>query len=408
MSLEVLPLGVKCNIACTYCYQQPMRSGEKNRQYDLDKMKNALIADGKDFVVFGGEPLLLPLQDLEELLRLSFERGGYSGVQTNATLITDSHLVLFHKYCTHVGISLDGPGELNDTRWSGSLERTRETTAQSEIALNHVLDSGLQCSLIITLSKVNASPDKIKRLIAWVTSLGQKGLKSVRLHLMEIDSPKAKELMLSEDETVNALLQFHRAEPFIGVQLDLFKDMLALLRGKDDDVTCVWNGCDPWTTSAVRGVGPQGESLNCGRTNKTSTNWLKSEQVSHRRQLTLYQTPYEEGGCRGCRFFVVCKGQCPGEAIAGDFRNRSSNCRIWFRVLETLEAHLVAVRDCPISLHPQLSSIESAMLNEWKNNRACSIRRGIDLARGTSSPNYSSTHGDVPHGDSHGDHNDNS
>jgi uncharacterized protein len=383
-----------------------MRSG-KTTPYDMEKMKLALVRETPgEFTVFGGEPLLVPLPDLEDLLRLSFERGGKSGIQTNASLITPAHLTLFEKYKTHVGVSMDGPGELNDARWVGSLERTREATLCSQMALESLLMRGIPCSLIVTLTTVNASPDRLDRLVAWLGGLSERGLRSARLHVLEVDSLKAPRL--SDDDTVIALLRLHREEPFLKIQFDVFREMLALLRGRDDNVTCIWNGCDPGTTPAVRGVGPQGESLNCGRTNKDDKNWLKASAPSQRRQLLLYGTPYADGGCEGCRFFVACKGQCPGEAIDGDPRNRSSNCRIWFRIFEVLEAHLVATRDWPVSLRPDLRQIETAMLGEWTANRQCSIRRGIELSVSPSQKRdiTADGHGDIPHGDEHGDHTD--
>jgi hypothetical protein len=91
----------------------------------------------------------------------------------------------------------------------------------------------------------------------------------------------------------------------------------------------------------------------------------------------------------------------------GDPRNRSSNCRIWFRVFEVLEAHLVAVRDWPVSLRPDLKQIEAAMLAEWALNRQVSVQRGIAIATGqVSTLQGDNGHGDIPHGDSHGDHTD--
>jgi len=34
--------------------------------------------------------------------------------------------------------------------------------------------------------------------------------------------------------------------------------------------------------------------------------------------VALAATPHAHGGCRDCRFFLMCKGQCPGTAIDGD------------------------------------------------------------------------------------------
>ena len=68
MSVELRPLGVQCNIKCTYCYQNPLRdAGNLPRCYDLERMKAAVEREGGPFALFGGEPLLMPLMDLEAL-----------------------------------------------------------------------------------------------------------------------------------------------------------------------------------------------------------------------------------------------------------------------------------------------------------------------------------------------------
>ena len=83
---------------------------------------------------------------------------------------------------------------------------------------------------------------------------------------------------------------------------------------QESGANCVWNFCDPYTTPAVRGVDGQGTRGNCGRTNKDGVPYEKSAVAGHERQLALYLTPQEHGGCAECRFFVPCGGgSCPGE-----------------------------------------------------------------------------------------------
>jgi uncharacterized protein len=71
MSTEVLPMGERCNIRCEYCYQEPIRraGNEGHPKYNMEAMKDALKANGQPFSLFGGEPLLVPKKDLEELFR---------------------------------------------------------------------------------------------------------------------------------------------------------------------------------------------------------------------------------------------------------------------------------------------------------------------------------------------------
>src|SRR5262249_31801659 len=139
MSVELRPLGIKCNIQCQYCYQNPQRdAGNVLQSYDLEKIKLAVETEGGGFTLFGGGALMVPEKDLEELWSWGLEKYGKNGIQTNGSLINDNHIRMFKQYKVHVGISVDGPGELNDVRWAGSLERTRELTAKTHQAIERL------------------------------------------------------------------------------------------------------------------------------------------------------------------------------------------------------------------------------------------------------------------------------
>ncbi len=144
MGVELRPLGVNCNIGCQYCYQNPLRdAGNVTKSYDMEAMKAAIVKAGGPFIVFGGEPLLMPQEDLEALWSWGLERFGENSIQTNGTLINDNHIRMFKSYRVHVGISVDGPGELNDVRWVGSLEKTRSMTACRSCTNGFVTSIGL-------------------------------------------------------------------------------------------------------------------------------------------------------------------------------------------------------------------------------------------------------------------------
>src|ERR1700722_10939069 len=118
MPLTVTPIGVRCNLQCGYCYEDPMRdAGNFGTPYDVSDMKAAIASAGnatEPFLLFGGEPLLLPKRVLEQLWTFGFQRAQRNSLQTNGTLFDDDHIALFKKYNVSVGLSMDGPGELND------------------------------------------------------------------------------------------------------------------------------------------------------------------------------------------------------------------------------------------------------------------------------------------------------
>lgn len=410
MSVELRPLGVACNIQCQYCYQNPQRdAGNVLRSYDLDAMKAAVQREGGPFTLFGGEPLLVPERDLEALWAWGLEQFGSNSIQTNGALINDAHIRMFREYRVGVGISIDGPGELNDARWAGTLDRTREATAKTEAAIERLCREAMPPSLIVTLHRGNATADKLPTMHDWLRRLQGLGITSVRLHVLEVEGDDVRSVYaLTTEENLYAFSSFAALEPDLTtLRLDLFDDMRNLLMGTDDQTTCVWNACDPYTTRAVRGVEGYGQASNCGRTNKDGIDFVKAPAEGFERYLALYHTPQEHGGCSGCRFFLMCKGQCPGTAIDGDWRNRTEHCELWKGLFRSFEERLLDTGDVPLSASPERRDIEGAFLELWTAGQSTSIagvRRWVAERQTHGAAAITATHGDVAHGDvPHGD-----
>jgi uncharacterized protein len=400
MGVELRPLGVACNIQCQYCYQNPQRdAGNVGRRYDIELMMQAVEREGGPFTLFGGEPLLVPEDDIESLWAWGFERYGRNSIQTNGVLINDRHMEMFERYNVHVGISIDGPDELNDARWVGTLERTREATAKTEAAIERLCRAGRPPALIVTLHRGNAVGDRLDRLLDWFRSLEVIGVRNARLHILEVDDPRIGErYALSAEENIAAFLAFLELESELKpLELDLFADMRALLLGEDDRVSCVWNACDPHTTRAVRGVEGTGRASNCGRTNKDGIDFVKADREGFERYLALYNTPQAYGGCSGCRFFLMCKGQCPGTAIAGDARNRSEHCEVWMALFERLERNLIASGHEPLSQSDERGQLERAYLDLWAsahNATIAGVRRWLSRRDADAAPDAATAVGD--------------
>jgi uncharacterized protein len=380
MSIELRPLGVACNLACHYCYQNPQRdAGNQRMTYDLDKMKAAATRIGGPFVLFGGEPLLMRFEDLENLFAWGMENATRNAIQTNGVLIEDRHIELFRRYKVSVGISIDGPGELNDARWHRGLEKTRQSTAAVEAVIERLCREYQAPGLIITLHKGNATADKLPAMANWVRRLHDIGIKSVRLHLLEVDHESVRDsLALSPKENVEALLAFAEVqESLAGMHFDLFEEMEALLIGKDANVGCTWRACDPYTTEAVQGVEGNGQSSNCGRTNKEGIGFIKAKKPGYERYLALYRTPESENGCAGCRFFLMCKGQCPGTSVAGDWRNRTEHCEEWKHLFRVIERRMISAGKIPLTIQPLRFELEERQIAAWERGENPSISRTL-------------------------------
>lgn len=418
MTVEIRPLDTACNLQCQYCYQHPQRDADNRLGgYSIDKMKAAVERFSGPFTLFGGEALLVDRKDLEDLWSWGYEKFGRNSVQTNGVLIDEVHIDLFKRYRVHVGISIDGPGALNDIRWAGSLKETRAATAKTMKTIERLGKENIGLSVIVTLHRGNATQDKLAIMHDWFHYLESAGVGSARLHIMEVDHEAVREKYgLSDEENIQAFLSFAELEKKLhNIQFDKLKDIRGALQGKDKQITCIWNACDCYATSAVQDISGHGQVGNCGRTNKDGIEFMKADFQGFERYLALYHTPQEFNGCQGCRFFLVCKGQCPGTAVNGDWRNRSEYCAVWKGLIRYMEDDLLDKNQQPVTARPDRQLIEQQFLDAWSCGRNLTIARALESLTNQDpeeaishcgSSHGDKPHGDRPHGDSHGDHTD--
>lgn len=426
MSVEVLPLGTKCNIGCTYCYQESTRHLPQNTvTYD----KDALLAQlrqitGEPWTLFGGEPLLIPLPDLEAMLRVGFEVHGQTSIQTNGTLITPRHVELFAQYHTAVGISLDGPDELNDARWVSTLEATRKMTRRSHEAVDLLVAKARETgnlrlipSFIVQLHALNVVGDRWPRLLDWFRHLDALGVQHAQYHLLDLDHEAAALYVPPALLTERLLDLWHvQQTEFTSLRFKELVEFVAAQRGQDVH-TCVWHACDPWNTRAVEGLNGDGTPTQCGRAGSNDgVDWVPAEghgepSVSqssgfrgnryHERQLSLYVTPQEHGGCHDCRFWLVCQAHCPGSGLAspkdqeGDWRLRTEYCEVFKAMFGEAERRVLAIGETPVSLRADRGAIEARLWQLWANGREATLPNLLKERAGTLPRYYDATgHGD--------------
>jgi uncharacterized protein len=435
MSIEVRPVGVSCQLQCTYCYEEGMRERQRTHRYNREAVLASIakLKPNDHFSLFGGECLILPLPEIAELLEIAYTRSGSSGLQTNGALITDAHIDAFIKYRTQVGISLDGPDELNDSRWAGTLDATRKQTARTHWALNRLIERSrehphLMPSLIVTLHAGNASKERWPRFLEWLHHLDAQGVRHLNLHMMEMDH-KADTLYLPCEELADRLIELWEIAPrFKSLRITKFDEILKLLKAQED-VVCHWKPCDPWNTNAVHGIENDGSPSHCSRTNKDGKNWLPAEgdglstpQVQFidfpgaqhfERQMALYVTPQEYGGCKDCEYWLMCHGQCPGEGMNHDWRMRSSYCAAYKKLFAEGARRLRSAGVIPLCDVTNRKEKEQEAFYAWGKNSnvtlgglfgTASTRHGDQ--HGDHTDTRGAQHGDTPHGDEHGDHTD--
>jgi uncharacterized protein len=347
MSLNIKVLG--CNGLCGSCYENSIRTKSTSKGYDIEKILATLQREidkiPKDIVykyhapcVHGGEPLLLRTEDLGCIFALSHKTFGTSSVQTNGLLLKDEHLDLFIKYKTHVGFSLDGDtAALNFGRWNALA-----TTPLSEIekGTRVVLDNMKRCneanipiSVITILRKYNASYNSLPALKKFLLRLYEKfNCPCVRTNEgIVYDVQRFSQEQLSAEELGYAYT--YLADVCLS-NADLiwepYRDVVDLLLGYRDQ-TCIFGECDPWKTSSETTIDEEGNIGSCLKTGGSidGLNMLAAGSFSRERYNVLQQLSQENGGCKDCNYWNICKGGCPGAGIDNDWRSRTRFCEGW-------------------------------------------------------------------------------
>lgn len=360
-----------CNLSCDYCYEEKDRAINGNdvkSNYDID----AIIERLEDWKhkypneppgFHGGEPLLIRREDMEEVYQWIWDnyesvRTGekYTHIQTNGTLIDDEDIEMFKKFNVSVGISCDGPPELNTARSAALNEAATDNLSQ--ITYDNIFklaDEGVPVGVITVLHKVNAGDDeKLNILLNWMDELNQRGIdghfnESIPYDDIQTDltlsTERLKEVYIQTWEWMNEAGHSYRTwNPMRDYQDNLLGNNLT---------DCRNNKCDVFNAGAAKIVDGDGETTGCGKTWEAvsdgtpflqgDSNGSEYSEKEHRYEM-LKQTPGapetegpDHGGCEGCRYWSVCTGGCPSAGMEQDYRNRTRFCEAKYYLYKRIE-----------------------------------------------------------------------
>lgn len=368
-----------CNLGCTYCYENPDRERKQewvDRQYDIDKIMEKLeewddkYPDTKPGL-HGGEPLLVRDEHLEQIFEFAYENHDGSHIQTNGTLMTEEHADMFKKYNVGVGISCDGPAELNEERKAagertsadpdgeGGNKATAKMTEATHDAIDMCIERDVSLGIITVLSEANAGTDeKLEKLLDWIDYLNKNGVHGhFNPAIPYEDVPDGQDISLDPERLKEVYLQsweWMQEEEYRN--WGPFNDMVDNLMGNQLS-NCVNNKCDVFNAGAAKIVTGDGETTGCGKTwsqvgdgvpflQGDSTGNEYDDTVERYDMLKATPGPYTDGdapdlgGCKGCKYWNVCQGGCPGAGMNDDYRNRTLWCEAKYAAYERIEDDL--------------------------------------------------------------------
>jgi uncharacterized protein len=339
MTVVVLPTGF-CNIKCTYCFEsEEMRStpGRPNLaavESTLDRLLSELPAE-MPVGLHGGECTMVPLKDLDALLRMITERRGESAVQTNGYQMSDALIDLFKTYNTKVSISWDGPEELNRFRGPdpSDPESVLRFTAQLARNVERLREADIRVSITTVLSRANASDDdKLDRLQAWMLWLHERGVRAGRFNPL-FRHPVDLTMELTGDELAHAYIKLFDFVVDRQLMWFPFREMIDNLLGLSLG-PCVFAGCNPDDTF-VYSVFPDGRVGNCDRT--MAQGMTPRPAVPRRNErLEILQANH----CAGCRYWTVCHGGCPAHSVGEGAATTPRFCQADYALYAHIESRL--------------------------------------------------------------------
>jgi radical SAM protein with 4Fe4S-binding SPASM domain len=330
----------RCNLRCTHCYQNGMKTDEISLEEvrtvtdEFAEMLQAWsemfgIIFSPSFNITGGEPFLHRdiFEILEELRRRHFD----VYLLTNATLINEEKAnFLSWLGVKGVQVSIEGPEKIHDSiRGEGSFSSCLK-------GVGLLLDAGIKVSLNVTLSDINAG--HFEELIALSTSLGVKRIGFSRL----VPYGRGAGLLnrMLEKGTVKGLYERIFSLRTDGLEIvtgDPVASQMSCLDEASDSGSIPTGGCAAGVSGFT--ILPDGTMTPCrrlpipiGNVKKDSLRevWATSEILEALRDKNSYKGKCGKcrrwANCRGCRAIAYAHGIASGGK--GDFLAEDPQCFI--------------------------------------------------------------------------------
>ncbi len=316
----------------------------------------------RHLILHGGEVFSLPYSDFEFFIKTMLLYDKRPSIQTSLGRLSPENLRLVKKYIPQkrqrlnsdgtpildskgnpifdnsseglsIGLSVDGPKELNILRGPRDPEANSRWQDCLFDNIKRLRRENVPFGSISVLSKVNASEDKIDKLINWhvENKIGGR-FNPMFVPWYQVNHPAKKYVLSSQELTAAFLKLYDAAMKYPEFKCALVEEMVGNLLGKDL-ASCILARCD-YITTTCHTIMPNGGIARCDRCFQDGY-FYRSEVSTKIRSEMLGQTE-----CAGCRFWEVCGGGCPGEGMDGDFRNKTCHCEAYYALYEKIETNL--------------------------------------------------------------------
>jgi uncharacterized protein len=267
------------------------------------------------FAFQGGEPTLAGLPFFEKLVRLQeqYGRGGHSvsnALQTNAVLLDRNWCDLFREYHWLLGVSLDGPEEVNDLyRFNKEKRGTWKRVMQSVELLK---TEKVEFNILCVLSQANVR--KPREIYKFYRSLGIDNIQFIPLAEFAPDGTPMPFTITAEEygrfmcEVFDLWWPDRRK-----VRIRTFDNIAEALAGQKPGNCTMHETCDSYVVVEFNGdVYPCDFFVESGWKlgNVNDDSWGEIARRARRYSFAAKKT-IAHPECQVCEFQSICHGGCP-------------------------------------------------------------------------------------------------
>ncbi len=314
-----------CNLRCTYCRSWAEGPNQVMSFKILARAMKEIIslpnAKKIHIVWHGGEVTLLNPKFFIKMMWMQehFRSVGQqveNGIQTNAVDLSDEWVEFIKAYKIGVGVSLDGPPEINDTR---RVDVEGKATSERVLAgIKKLGDAGIKTGALVVVDK-EVKNLGAKRLVEYMLESGLHGIDLLNvLPENNIGSTKVIGKYLPYPEFVEFLIEVcdewwpHRDK----FKVTGMQNLIDRLKGQQNDLNCLFEGdcMGKYVTLEANGdIGACDKYI--GHPSYIFGNVMEShlgDILSESKNLSDFRREMkkvpDKMGC--CEYFSVCKGGC--------------------------------------------------------------------------------------------------
>jgi uncharacterized protein len=349
-SLLIKPASAICNLDCLYCFYLDRDldpyADLPQRRMPIDTLERLVDSwmfysyPQSTFAFQGGEPTLAGLPFFEKLVEFQkkYGRDGQSvsnALQTNGVLVDDNFAQLFREYNWLIGLSLDGPEEINDKyRYNKEGHGTFKWVMRGMEAMKkHNVDFNILCVLN------DANVEKPRELYRFYKSLGVDNIQYIPL--AEFGGPGSRLPFAITPEQYGKFLceTFEEWWPDRRrIRIRFFDNMAEAIAGQKPGSCTMHETCDSYCVVEYTGdVFPCDFFVESGwKLGNVTTDTFAEIARRNRRYAFAEKKTLAHPECQVCAYQSICHGGCPKfrHGPNGDFHDLDYFCQAYKMIFD--------------------------------------------------------------------------